>query len=125
MLGGETVGPRGPLKGGGQVASVFGYFSQLAISPGGAVNVANLFEDLPGALVPSLGLIQKIFFMKQDAQLAAFVTGALPSSRSMAVTVHPSTPSSAPDAAAGTRKRYFFASASNVNTASLPSTSPS
>ena len=75
MLGGETVGPRGPLKCCGQVASVFGYFSQLAISPGGAVNVANLFEDLPGALVPSLGLIQKIFFMKQDAQLAAFITG--------------------------------------------------
>ena len=57
--------------------------------------------------------------------LAALATGALPSSRSLAVTVHPSTPSSAPDADAGARKRYFFASASRMNVTSLASMSPS
>ena len=57
--------------------------------------------------------------------LAAFATGALPSSRSLTVTVHPSTANSAPDTSAGARKRYFFASASRMNVTSLASTSPS
>ena len=62
---------------------------------------------------------------KRTLVLAALATGALPLSRSLAVTVHPSTPSSAPDADAGARKRYFFASASRMNVTSLASMSPS
>ena len=57
--------------------------------------------------------------------LAAFATGAFASSRRTAVTVHPSTPSSAPDAPAGARKRYFFASASRMNVTSFASMSSS
>ena len=93
---------------------------------GGPVIVAVKTPSAVGPAIISvseLALLLSVPTSRRTLVLSAFATGAFASSRRTAVTVQPSTPSSAPDAAAGARNRYFFASASRMNVTSFASTS--
>ena len=67
------VGAPGPQQRSGYVFPLLGHHAQLAVGPADAVQVLDLFEDVPRLAVPFLGLVQVLLLVEQHTQLPALV----------------------------------------------------